>query len=132
MFCPGNPPDVPSQSIHLPLCLPLGPFPGTIMSTIVLTSLFFSIICICPYQRSHISLTFCFTLFTPSSFLMSTRFTLSLCVTPLILLNILISGFSRIFSFFFPTVQHSAQYTITSDRYPLANWFASCTIPYRG
>ena len=54
---------------------------------------FFFILCICPYHRSLISLTFSCMLFTPSSFLMSTLFTLSLSVTPLILLNILISVF---------------------------------------
>ncbi|KAK2188279.1 hypothetical protein NP493_137g03016 [Ridgeia piscesae] len=52
-------------------------------------------------------------LFTPSSFLMSTLFTLSLSVTPLILRNTLISVFSRICSSFFLTVQHSAPYRIT-------------------
>ena len=53
-----------------------------------------------PYQRSLISLTFSCILVTPSCFLMSTLFTLSLSVTPLILRNILISVFSRICSFF--------------------------------
>ena len=66
-----------TQSIHLPL----GLFPGTIISTIALTLLFSSILCMCPYQRSLISLTFSCMLFTPSSFLMSTLFTLSQCYT---------------------------------------------------
>ena len=68
-----------TQSIHLPL----GLFPATLMSTIALTSLFSSILSMCPYQRSLISLTFSCILFTPSSFLVSTLFTLSLSVTPL-------------------------------------------------
>ena len=93
-----------TQSNHLPLGLPLGLFPGTLMSTTALTSLFSSILCMCPYQRSLSSLTFSYILVTPSSFLMSTLFTLSLSVTPLILRNILISVFSRICSSFFPNV----------------------------
>ena len=72
-----------------------------------------SILCMCPYQRSLISLTFSWMLLTPSSFLISTLFTLSLNVTPFILLNILISVFSRIFSSFFLIVQHSAPYRST-------------------
>ena len=132
-----------TQSIHLPLDLPLGLFPGTLISTITLISLFSSILCLCPYQRSLIALTFScmylctcnyyFTfadyymymilcnnkaitiimLFTPSSFLMSTLFSLSLNATPFILLNIVISVFSRICSSFFRTVQHSAPYRST-------------------
>ena len=42
------------QSIHLPLGLLLGLFPGTIMSTIALTSLFSSILCICPHRYLHL------------------------------------------------------------------------------
>ena len=99
-----------TQSIHLPLGLPLGLFPGTLMSTTALTLLFSSILCMCPYQRSLISLTISLMLLTHSSFLMSTLFTLSLSVTPLILRNILIPVFSRICSSFFLTVQHSAPY----------------------
>ena len=102
-----------TQSIHLPLGLPPGLFPGTIISTIARTSLFSSILCMCPYQRSLNSLTFSFMLFTPSSFLMSTLVTLSLSCIPLILLNILISVFSRICSYFFLTVQHSPPYRST-------------------
>ena len=64
-------------SIHLHLGLPLGLFPGTLMSLTALTS-FSSILCMCPYQRSLISLTFSCMLLTPGSFLMSTLFTLSL------------------------------------------------------
>ena len=60
-----------TQSIHFPLGLPLGLFPGALMSTTALTSLFSSILCMCPYQRSLISLTFSCILVTPSSFLMS-------------------------------------------------------------
>ena len=85
-------------------------FPGTLMSTTALTSLFSSILCMCPYQRSLIYLTSSCILVTPSSFLMSTLFTLSLSVTPLILRNILISVFSRICSSFILSVQHSALY----------------------
>ena len=70
-----------TPSIHLPLGLPLGLFPGTLMSPTALTSLFSSILCMCPYQRSLISLTFSCMLLTPSSFLMPTLFTLSLSVT---------------------------------------------------
>ena len=102
-----------TQSIHLPLGLPLGLFPGTLISTTALTSLFSSILCMCSYQSNLISLTFSCMLFTPSSFLMSTFFTLSLSVTPLIRLNILIYVFSRICSSFFLTVQHSAPYIST-------------------
>ena len=87
-----------TQSLHLPFRFRLGLFPGTIMSTTALTSMFYSILCMCPYQRSLISMTFSCMLFTPSSFLMPTLFTLSLSVTPLIFLNILISVFSRICS----------------------------------
>ena len=87
-----------TPSIHLPLGLPLGLFPGTLMSPTALTSLFSSILCMCPYHRSLISLTFSCKLLTPSSFLMSTLFTLSLNVTPFILFNILISVFSGICS----------------------------------
>ena len=101
-----------APSIHLPRSLPLGLFPGTLMSPTALTS-FSSILCMCPYQRSLIYLTFPCMLLTPSSFLMSTLFTLSLNVTPFVLLNILISVFSRICSSFFLTVQHSAPYRST-------------------
>ena len=90
-----------TQSIHLPLGLPVGLFPATLMTPIALTSLFSSILCMRPYQRSLISLTFSCILLTPSSFLMSTLFTLSLNITPCILLNILISVYSRICSSFF-------------------------------
>ena len=44
-----------TPSIHLPLGLPLGLFPGTLMSPTALTSLFFSILCMCRYQQSHFS-----------------------------------------------------------------------------
>ena len=84
-----------TPSIHLPLGLPLGLFPGTLMSPTALTS-FYSILCMCSYQRSVISLTFSCMLLTPSSFLMSPFITLSLNVTPFIPHNILISVFSRI------------------------------------
>ena len=102
-----------TQSIHLPLGLPLGLFPGTLMSTTALNSLFSSILCMCPYQRSLISMTFSCILFTYSSFLMSTLFILSLSVIPSIIRYILISVFSRICSSFFLTVQHSAPYRST-------------------
>ena len=102
-----------TQSIHLPLGLPLGFFSGTLMSTTALTSLFSSILCMCPYQSSLISLIFSCILVTPSSFLVSTLFSFSLSVIPLILRNILISVFSRIYSSFFITVQHSSPYRST-------------------
>ena len=79
-----------TQTIHLTLGLRLGLFPGTIISTIYLISLISSILCMC-----LISLTLSCMLFTPSSFLKSSLFTLSLSVTPLIVLKILISSFSR-------------------------------------
>ena len=56
-----------TPSIHLPLGLPRL-FPGTLMSPIALTSLFSSILCMCPYQRSLISLTFSCMLFTQQLF----------------------------------------------------------------
>ena len=95
MFCPAHLPgmvrsvciSVRMPSIHLPLGLPLGLFPGTLMSPTALTS-FSSILCMCPYQHSLISLTFSCMLLTSSSFLMSTLFTLSLNVTPFILLEL--------------------------------------------
>ena len=65
-----------TQSIHLPLGLPFGLFPGTLMSTTAHSSSFSSILSMCSYQRSLISLTFSCILVTPSSFLMSTLFTL--------------------------------------------------------
>ena len=65
-------------SLWIPsIYLPLGLFPGTIMSTTALTLLFSSILCMCPYQHSLISLTFSCMLFTPSSFLMSTLYFVS-------------------------------------------------------
>ena len=103
-------------SIHLPLGLPLVLFSGTLMSPTALTS-FSSILCMCPYQRSLIYLTFSCMLLTPSSYTLTpssyTLFTLSLNVIPFILLNILIFVFSRICSSFFLTVQHSAPYRST-------------------
>ena len=70
---------IPSDAIHpSPSWFPLGLFPGTLMSTTALTSLFSSILCMCPYQRSLISLTFSCMLFITSFFLMSALFTLSL------------------------------------------------------
>ena len=62
-------------------------------------------------QRSLISLTFSCMLFTPNSFLMSTVFTLSLSVTPLILINIPIFVFSRICSSVCFLVVHMYSYT---------------------
>ena len=93
-----------TQSTHLPLGLFLA------LSCQQLLSLYCLLLCMCPYQHSLISLTFSLMLFTPNSFLMPTLFTLSLSVTPLILLNNLISVFSRICSSSFPTVQHSVPY----------------------
>ena len=58
MFCPGHPlvwPAVPACPFgRKQIYLPLGLFPGTIISTIARTS-FSSILCMCPYQRSHFS-----------------------------------------------------------------------------
>ena len=109
-ICPGHPPGWSTVSTYplgrnpsisgddLPLDLPLEMF----LPCQQLLSL-----------RCFLSLTFSCMLFTPSSFLMSTLFTLSLSVTPFILLNILISVFSRICSSFFLTVQHSAPHRST-------------------
>ena len=74
---------VPSDAIHpSPSWSPSWPFRGTIMLTTALTSLFSSILCMCPYQRSRlIYLTFSCMLFTPSSFLMSTLYFFSQCYT---------------------------------------------------
>ena len=103
-----------TQFIHLPFGLPLDFFLAlSCQQLLSLSSLFSSILCMCPYQCSLISLSFSCILVTPSSFLMSTLFTLSHSVTRLILRNILISVFSRICSSFFLTVQHSAPYIIT-------------------
>ena len=57
----------------------------------------------------------CFASYTPYPQLFSDIFTLhfAFTVTPLILLSILISVFSRIFSSFTPVVQHSAPYKMT-------------------
>ena len=86
MFCPGHSGVIRSTcislrtpSIHLPLGLPLGLFPGSLMSPTALASLFSSILCMYLYQRSLISLTFCCMLLTPSSFLMSTLYSVSQC-----------------------------------------------------
>ena len=77
------------------------------------TSLFFSILCMCPYQRSLISLTFSLMLVTPSSFLMSTLYFVSQCYTFNSSQPLIIPVFSRICSSFFLTVQHSAPYRST-------------------
>ena len=105
---------IPSDAIiHLPLLVFLLVFFLALSYQNFSHFMFSSILCMCPYQRSLIFLTFSCILFTPSSFLMSTLFTLSLSGTPLILLNILISVFSRICSSFFLTVRHSAPYRST-------------------
>ena len=102
-----------TRSRHLPLGLPLGRLPGISMSITCLRLLSCSLRCTCPNHLSLLSLALLFILPTPSSFLISSRFILSFTVTPLILLSILISVFSRIFSSFTPVVQHSAQYKMT-------------------
>ena len=101
-----------NPSIHLPLGLPLGAFSWhSRVNNCSHFVVFFHSLHV-SYQRSLISLTFSCILFTPSSFRMSTLFTLSLSVTPLILLNILISVFSRICSSFFLTAHHSGIMTV--------------------
>ena len=118
MFCPGHPPGdpqflhVPSDTIH-PSASWSASWSFTWhyhMNKCSQFFVFYHSLHISIYQRSLISLTFSCMLFTPSSFLMSTLFTLSLSVTPLILLNILISIFSRICSSFFLSVQYFAPY----------------------
>ena len=102
-----------TRSRHLPLGLPLGRLPGISMSITCLRLLSCSLRCTCPNQLSLLSLALLFILPTPRSFLISSLFILSFTVTPLILLSILISVFSRIFSSFTPVVQHSAPYKMT-------------------
>ena len=102
-----------TRSRHLPLGLPLGRHPGISMSITCLRLLSCSLRCTCPNHLSLLSLALLFILPTPSSFLISSLFILSFTVTPLILLSILISVFSRIFSSFTPVVQHSAPYKMT-------------------
>ena len=102
-----------TRSRHLPLGLPLGRLRGISMSITCLRLLSCSLRCTCPNHLSLLSLALLFILPTPSSFLISSLFILSFTVTPLILLSILISVFSRIFSSFTPVVQHSALYKMT-------------------
>ena len=102
-----------TRSRHLPLGLPLGRLPGISMSITFLRLLSCSLRCTCPNHLSLLSLALLFILPTPSSFLISSLFILSFTVTPLILLSILISVFSRIFPSFTPVVQHSAPYKMT-------------------
>ena len=102
-----------TRSRHLPLGLPLGRLPGISMSITCLRLLSCSLRCTCPNHLSLLSLALLFILSTPSSFLISSLFILSFTVTPLILLSILSSVFSRIFSSFTPVVQHSAPYKMT-------------------
>ena len=83
------------------------------MSITFLRLLSCSLRCTCPNHLSLLSLALLFILPTLSSFLISSLFILSFTVTPLILLSILISVFSRIFSSFTPVVQHSAPYKMT-------------------
>ena len=87
-----------TRSRHLPLGLPLGRLPGISMPITCLRLLSCSLRCTCPNHLSLLSLVLLFILPTPSSFLISSLFILSFTVTPLILLSILISVFSRIFS----------------------------------
>ena len=83
-------------SPHLPLGLPLSRLPGISMSITCLRLLSCSLRCTCPNHLSLLSLALFFILPTPSSFLISSLFILSFSVTPLILLSIIISVFSRI------------------------------------
>ena len=83
------------------------------MSITCLRLLSCSLWCTCPNHLSLLSPALLFILPTPSSFLISSLFILSFTVTPLIILIILISVFSRIFSSFTPVVQHSAPYKMT-------------------
>ena len=99
-----------TRSRHLPLGLPLGRLPGISMSITCLRLLSCSLRCTCPNHLSLLSLALLFILPTPSSYMISSIFFLSFTVTPLILLSILISVFSRIFSSFTSVVQHSAPY----------------------
>ena len=102
-----------TRSRHLPLGMPLGRLPGISMSITCLRLLSCSLRCPCPNHLSLLSLALLFILPTPSSFLISSLFILSFTVTSLILLSILISVFSRIFSSFSQVVQHSAPYKMT-------------------
>ena len=107
-----------TQSIHLPLGLPLGLFPGTIISTTALTSLFSSILCMCPYQRSLISLTFSCMLFTPSSFLMSSLFIfqddfIKIMLSKLVQFHIMTHLTSLIFSAYFNWITKRKEVTHT-------------------
>ena len=105
---------VPSDTIHpSPSWSPFWSFSWHYHINNCFHFIIFFILCICPYHLSLIPLIFSCMLFTPSSFLMSALFTLTLSVTRLILLNILISVFLRIYSSFYPTVQHSAPYRST-------------------
>ena len=102
-----------TRSRHLPLSLPLGSLPGISMSITCLRLLSCSLRCTCPNHLSLLSLALLFILPAPSSFVIFSLFILSFTVTPLILPNILISVFSRIFSSFTPVVQHPAPYKMT-------------------
>ena len=100
-------------SLHLFLGLPLGLLPSTSLFITAFIGFMSSILVRWPYHRSLISLTFSMMSFTPSSLLMLTLLSLSLKVTPFILLSILISVDSSILSSFLPTVQVSAPYSNT-------------------
>ena len=102
-----------TRSHHLSLGLPLGRLPGISMSITCLRLLSCSLRCTCPNHLSLLSLALLFIPPTPSSFLISSLFILSFTVTALILLSILISVFSRVFSSFTPVVQHYAPYKMT-------------------
>ena len=102
-----------TRSRHLPLGLSLGRLSGISMSISCLILLSCSLRCTCPNHLSLLSLALLFILPTPSSFLIYSLFILSFTVIPLILLSILISVFSRIFSSFTPVVQHSAPHKMT-------------------
>ena len=97
----------------LSLHLFLGLLPSTSLFITAFTGFMSSILVRWPYHRSLISLTFSMMSFTPSSLLMLKLLSLSLKVTPFILLSILISVDSSILSSFLPTVQVSAPYSNT-------------------
>ena len=103
--------NIPSDTIHpSPSWSPLGLFPGTLMSTTALTSLFSSILCMCPYQRSRISFTFSCILVT-----------YLIAVHKAEMHRLLFSRLSTKFCIFFPRFPH-AYYIISS-------YLCMCSLP---
>ena len=116
MFCPGHPPGWSA----VPAC-PFGCNPSTSLLVFFLAPSYqqlLSLHCFLPFSAcvhtsvvSYLWLSLvCYSLLAP---FWCPVFTLSRGVTPLILLNILMSVFLRICTSFFPTVQHSAPYRST-------------------